>query len=143
ERTFEHPGTGGDPQKSPQGEPREANQLRSRERGFEPNPASLMLHRFWMIGIQHQVRVNEKHWCTEPSACSINSAALSKESPGRRFPKSRAVTLNGWRAATRRLANPRRSVSLTTSRNGRPARRDSAFSFAATSSSRVKVVRIS
>jgi hypothetical protein len=41
------------------------------------------------------------------------------------------------------LANPRRSVSLTISPKGRPARRDSAFSVAATSSSRVKVVRMS
>ena len=36
----------------------------------------------------------------------------------------------------------RRSVSLTTSRNGRPARRDSALRLAATSSSKASVVRM-
>ena len=46
-------------------------------------------------------------------------------------------------AAVRRLASPRRSVSLTISRNGRPARRASASRLAATSSSRVSVVRMS
>jgi hypothetical protein len=41
------------------------------------------------------------------------------------------------------LANPRRSVSLTISRNGRPVWRGCAFSWAATSSSKVRVVRMS
>jgi hypothetical protein len=43
--------------------------------------------------------------------------------------------------SARRLSSPRRSVSLTISRKGRPARCTSVLSFAATSSSRVKVVR--
>jgi hypothetical protein len=72
------------------------------------------------------------------------SATLSWESPGRRFPRSRGVALKGCRGAvTRRLAGPRRRLSLTTSRKGRPVRRDSALSLAATSSSKVMVVRMS
>ena len=39
-------------------------------------------------------------------------------------------------------SSPRRSVSLTISRKGRPARCDSVLSLAATSSSRVRVVRM-
>src|SRR5262245_29305883 len=71
------------------------------------------------------------------------SATLSRESPGLRSPRSRAVILNACRrVVTRRLASPQRSVSLTISRKGRPARRDSALSLAATSSSRVSVVRM-
>ena len=55
-----------------------------------------------------------------------------------------AFTLKGLRGLPPRwLTNPRRSVSLTTSRNERPARRDSALSLSATSSSRVSVVRTS
>jgi hypothetical protein len=37
---------------------------------------------------------------------------------------------------------PQRNVSFTILRNGRPERRDSALSFAATSSSKVSVVRV-
>lgn len=73
----------------------------------------------------------------------MSSATLSSESPGLRSPRSRTVIVKAcWRTVARRLASPRRSVSLTISRKGRPARRDSAFSFAATSSSRVSVVLI-
>jgi len=56
---------------------------------------------------------------------------------GGRFPKSRAFILNRADAkpVARAVAKPRLSVSLTTSRNGRSIRRDSALSFAATSSS--------
>lgn len=76
-----------------------------------------------------------------PSACSSKSATLSSDKPGRSWPRSRATTLNGLRdGALRRVARPRRRMSLTVSRKDRPDRRVSAFSLAATSSSRVRVV---
>ena len=111
---------------------------------FEPGSAFLMLVRPRVIGVEQQVRIDEDHWCSAPSTCSMSSATLSRESPGLRSPRSRAVILKGCRrAVARRLASPQRSVSLTISRKGRPARRDSALSLAATSSSRVSVVRMS
>jgi hypothetical protein len=63
--------------------------------------------------------------------------------PGRSLPRLRALTLKALRRGARRVANPLRNVSFTTSLNGLPARRDSALSLAATSSSRVRVVRMS
>jgi len=67
---------------------------------------------------------------------------LSRFKPGRSRPRSRAWTLNGVRPFPREgVTSPRRRVSLTTARKGRPERRACDFSFAATSSSSVRVVR--
>ena len=63
--------------------------------------------------------------------------------PWPEIPRSRTTILKASLAVVRRLASPRRSVSLTIARNGRPARRASALRLAATSSSRVSVVRMS
>jgi hypothetical protein len=57
------------------------------------------------------------------------------------FPSAVTLKARRW-AVARRLSSPRRSVSLTISRKGRPARCDSVLSLAATSSSRVSVVRM-
>jgi hypothetical protein len=106
----------------------------------EPGSAFLVLLRSWMLGVE-QVRIDENRRSGEPSPCSMSSATLSGESPGLRSPRSRAVILKacGW-AVTRRLASPRRGISLTISRRGWSARRASALSLVATSSSRVSVV---
>ena len=62
----------------------------------------------WLLAIYHervrpltQVRIDEDHWCSEPSTCSMSAATLSKESPGLRFPRSRAVILKAWPTAQR------------------------------------------
>jgi hypothetical protein len=58
-RTVEDAGIGGDPQEGPQREPGEADEVGPRERRLEPGPASLVLRRSRMIGVEQQVRVDE------------------------------------------------------------------------------------
>jgi hypothetical protein len=58
-RTIEYPGIGGNPQKGPQREPREADKIRARQHGFEPGSAFLVLFGSWMVGVEQQVRVDE------------------------------------------------------------------------------------
>jgi|HubBroStandDraft_4_1064222.scaffolds.fasta_scaffold230335_3 hypothetical protein len=57
--TIEYPGIGGNPQKGPQREPREADKIGSRQHGFEPGSAFLVLFGSWMVGVEQQVRVDE------------------------------------------------------------------------------------
>ena len=58
---FEHARTCCNPKEGPQRKPSEANEVRSREYGFEPGSAFLMLLRPRMIGVEQQVRVDEDH----------------------------------------------------------------------------------
>ena len=60
-RTLEHPGIGGDPEKSPKRQPSEPDEFGPGERRFEPRSTLAMLLRFWMISIEQEVRVNENH----------------------------------------------------------------------------------
>ena len=60
-RPFEHTGICCDPEKGPQRKPSEANEIGSREHGFESGSAFLVLLRPRMIGIKEQVRVDENH----------------------------------------------------------------------------------
>src|SRR5262249_16108805 len=123
--------------------PGKANQFRPCEHGVKPFATSLVLFRFRIVSIKKQVRVYQNHRCNGPSTCSMSSAILSRERPARRLPRSRAVILNGFEVREgRRVAKPRRKVSLTTSRKECPDRWDSDLSLAATSSSKVSVVRM-
>jgi hypothetical protein len=58
---MEHTGICRNPEKGPQRKPSEANEIRPREHAFEPSPASLVLPRPRMVGIEQQVRVDEDH----------------------------------------------------------------------------------
>ena len=129
------------PQKCPQCQPRETNEVRPRNHRFEPGLALVVLLRSRLIGVKQEVRVDEDHRWSEPSTCSMSCAMLSRQIPGFISPRSRAVTSKASQCvALRWLANPRRIVLFTISRKGRPARRDSALSLAAISSSRVSLV---
>jgi hypothetical protein len=59
-RYFEHLGICRDPEEDPQRELGEANEVRPRERGFEPGSACLVLLRPRVIGIE-QIRIDEDH----------------------------------------------------------------------------------
>jgi hypothetical protein len=131
-RAIEYPGICSNSQKGPQREPSEADEIGPREHSFEPDSAFLVLLGSQIISIEQQVSVDQDQRESVPSTCSMRSATLSRESPGLRSPRSRTVILKGCRrAATRRLANRWRSVSLTISRKGRPPRRAFALSLAA------------
>ena len=114
------------------------------ETRFQPMPTGLVFTGGRVVGVEEEIRVDEHHRCSGPSTCSTRSAMLSRLSPGRRRPSSRASTTNRSRDCARgAFARPRRSASLTTSRKARPVRRATDFNLAATSSSSVRVVRTS
>src|SRR5271166_18585 len=60
-RTLEYARVRSDPQKGPERQPGEADELRPAERRLEPGPTLLMLLRSRVIGVKQQVRVDEDH----------------------------------------------------------------------------------
>ena len=140
---LEYAGIRPDPHESPQREPCEAHELAARTAPLRAkldlsraDPPSDDRHR--VAGLRRRGSPVKR-----PFHLLDQLGDIVEGKPWLEIPRSRALTLNGCRGAVvRRLASPRRSVSLTISRKGRPARRDSALSLAATSSSRVRVVRM-
>src|SRR5207248_191774 len=142
ERLLENTRIGRDPYECPERQPCEAHEPGTRKGRLEPLPGRVMLLGLGMIRVEQEIGVDQDHqrWRV-PSTCSRRPETLSRPIPGFSFPRSRAIILNGTEGPARRLVSrPRRSMSLTTSRNVRPERRASDLSFRATSSSRVSVV---
>ena len=131
----------------PKGEqrlPRQTDLLSAVECLSEPVPTTLVSGRTRVVRIEQDIRVEDDHRLSGPSIRSSSSSMLSSETPGGNPPKLCDSIVNCCFGRDRRFCRrPARKASLTSVLKGRPVRRASALSRAATSSSSVSVVRTS
>jgi len=120
--------------------PGKSHDLNSGQRLLQPCASLCVMRRAAIVGINENVGVEYDHRYSAPSRYSSNSSTLSKS---RGSPRLMGVTTNGFRAGCFEAVSPSRRYRFTTCLNGSPDFRTSLFSKAATSSSRVRVVRTS
>src|SRR6266542_4667645 len=129
------------PQKGENGKQRKPYGVIARKNIFEPLLRLIVLFGPVVVCVDEDIRVNKDHFQPGPSISSSSREMQSKFRSGR-APRFRERTLNRFFCPTVFGCRPRLTASLRTCRNGAPVRRDSESSLAATSSSRVTVVRL-